>query len=176
MDAGNELTEMEERDMLKKCLLAGLIALLIAACAVSACAAGLEDFNDYENEDGSYTYFFMQGLFVTMPAEWYENTMVVADVNNVTFRHRASYERYAAEGIEGGGMLFSIGCSVNTDIEDFEEMTYIGFDDVEMLNYFAIEPTDYPAYAADAGVRAEYDALYSGVDDVIAGIRLANAE
>ena len=117
----------------------------------------------------------MQGLFVTMPAEWYENTLVVADVNNVTFYHRDSFERYAAEGIEGGGMLFSIGCSVNTDFEDFEEMTYIGFDEVEMLNYFAIQPTDYPAYTADAGVRAQYDALFAEVDAVIAGIRLANA-
>ena len=53
--------------MLKKCLLTAMIALLVAACAVSACAAGLEDFNDYMNEDGSYTYYFMQGLFVTMP-------------------------------------------------------------------------------------------------------------
>ena len=82
--------------MLKKCLLAVMIALLVLACAVSACAAGLEDFNDYQNEDGSYTYYFMQGLFVTMPAEWYENTLVVADVNNVTFYHSDSYERYAA--------------------------------------------------------------------------------
>ena len=161
--------------MLKKCLLAVMIALLVLACAVSACAAGLEDFNDYQNEDGSYTYYFMQGLFVTMPAEWYENTLVVADVNNVTFYHRDSFERYAAEGIEGGGMLFSIGCSVNTDFEDFEEMTCIGFDEVEMLNYFAIQPTDYPAYTADAGVRAQYDALFAEVDAVIAGIRLANA-
>ena len=55
MNAGNGLTEMEERNMLKKCLLAVMIALLVLACAVSACAAGLEDFNDYQNEDGSYT-------------------------------------------------------------------------------------------------------------------------
>lgn len=158
--------------MLKKCLLAMIAVLLAMACAVSACADGLEDFNDYQNEDGSYSYYFMQGLFVTMSAEWYENTVVVADVNNVTFYHRDSYERYAAEGIEGGGMLFSIGCSVNTD---FEEMTYIGFDEVEMLNYFALKPTDYPAYAADAAVRAQYDALFAEVDSVIAGIRLANA-
>lgn len=161
--------------MLKKCLIVMIACLLAMACVVSACAAGLEDFNDYMNEDGSYTYYFMQGLFVTMPAEWYENTVVVADVNNATFYHRDSYERYAAEGIEGGGKLFSIGCSVNTDFEDFEEMTYIGFDGEEMLNYFATKPTDYPAYAADADVRAEYDALWAEIDDVIAGIRLSSA-
>ena len=161
--------------MLKKCLLAVMIALLVLACAVSACAAGLEDFNDYQNEDGSYTYYFMQGLFVTMPAEWYENTVVVAEMNNVTFYHRASYERYAAEGIEGGGKLFTIGCSVNTDFENFEEMTYIGFDETEMLNYFVTKPTDYPAYAADAEVCAEYNALFAEVDAVIEGIQLANA-
>ena len=160
---------------MKKRMIAMMVALLMLGCAMGACAAGLEDFNDYENQDGTYTYYFDQGLFVTMPAEWYENTMVIADMTSATFYHRDSYERYAAEGIEGGGKLFSIGCFVNTDFEDFEEMTYIGFDEVEMLNYFALKPTDYPAYAADADVRAEYDALWAEIDDVIAGIRLSSA-
>ena len=54
-------------------------------------------------------------------------------------------------------------------------MTYIGFDDQEMLNYFVTKPTDYPAYAADAEVCAEYNALFAEVDAVIEGIQLANA-
>ena len=152
-----------------------MLVLLAVAGAASASAAGLEDFNDYMNEDGTYSYYFMQGVTVTLSEEWYQNTFVKADVSSATFYHRDSYERYAAEGIEGGGMLFSIGCSVNTDFEDFEEMTYIGFDDQEMLNYFATKPTDYPAYAADAEVCAEYNALFAEVDAVIEGIQLANA-
>lgn len=53
-------------------------------------------------------------------------------------------------------------------------MTYIGFDEAEMLNYFAVKPTDYPAYASDAATRAEFDALWAEVDAVIAGIALQN--
>ena len=64
---------------------------------------------------------------------------------------------------------------MNTDFENFEEMTYIGFDETEMLNYFVTKPTDYPAYAADAEVCAEYNALFAEVDAVIEGIQLANA-
>ena len=84
------------------------------------------------------------------------------------------YDRYAAEGMEDGGALFTVACSVNTSFEDLEEMTYIGFDEKEMLNYYAVKPTDYPAYAADAATKAEYDALWADVDAVIAGITLTN--
>ena len=82
------------------------------------------------------------------------------------------YEERAKGGF---GLLFPTACVVNTDFEDFEEMTYIGFDDQEMLNYFVTKPTDYPDYAADAEVCAEYNALFAEVDAVIEGIQLANA-
>ena len=125
--------------------------------------------NDYMNADGTYSYYFMQGVTVTMPAEWYQNTILKADVGSATFYHRDSYERYAAEGIENGGELFTLACSVNSSFQDLEEMTYIGFDEAEMLNYYAVKPTDYPAYASDAATRAEYDALWAETDAVIAG-------
>lgn len=151
-----------------------MLALWVAVFATGASAAGLEDFNDYMNEDGSYSYYFMQGMKVTLSEEWYQNTFVKADTASVTFYHRASYDRYAAEGMEDGGALFTVACSVNTSFEDLEEMTYIGFDEKEMLNYYAVKPTDYPAYAADAATKAEYDALWADVDAVIAGITLTN--
>lgn len=152
-----------------------MLVLLAVAGAASASAAGLEDFNDYMNEDGTYSYYFMQGVTVTLSEEWYQNTFVKADVSSATFYHRDSYDKYAAEGMEDGGKLFTIGCSVNTSFKDLDEMTYIGFDEEEMLNYYAVKPTDYTAYASDAATKAEYDALWAGVDEVIAGITLANA-
>lgn len=151
------------------------VVLLVVFCAAGANAAGLEDFNDYMNEDGTYGYYSMQGMSLTLSEEWYQNTILKADVSSVTFYHRDSYEKYAAEGVEDGGMLFTIGCSVNTSFKDLEEMTYIGFDEKEMLNYYAVKPTDYPAYASDAATRAAYDALWAEVDAVIAGITLTNA-
>ena len=40
------------------------------------------------------------------------------------------------------------------------------------MNYYAELPTDYQAYMGDASIQAEYDALWSQVKDVIAGIRM----
>ena len=150
-------------------------AILTLGISMSAAANGLEDFNDYRNAEGTYSYYFDQGIIVTMSEEWYQNTFVKAEVGQATFYHKDSYEKYQESGIEGGGKLFTIAYSVNSDFKDLEEMTYIGFDEEEMLNYYATKPTDYPAYAADAEVCAEYNALFAEVDAVIEGIQLANA-
>ncbi|MDY3919378.1 MAG: hypothetical protein SOZ59_10340, partial [Candidatus Limivivens sp.] len=79
-------------------------------------------------------------------------------------------------GIEGGGKLFTVGCSVNSDFKDLDEMTYIGFDEEEVLNYYATKPTDYQAYVSDPAVKEEYDSLWKTVDDVIGSIRILSAE
>lgn len=162
--------------MMKKVLrMAALIGALTIGCGVSVNADGLEEFNDYALEDGTYNYYFMQGLMVNMSKQWYQNTFVKADETSATFYHRASYEKYEEEGMENGGQLFTISYSVNTDFKDLNEMTYIGFDEETCFNYFAVKPTDYTAYASDSAVRSEYDALWSEVDDVIGSIRLVNA-
>ena len=93
------------------------------------------------NADGTYSYYFMQGVTVTMSPEWYQNTILKTDAGSATFYHRDSYERYAAEGIENGGELITLACSVNSSFQNLDEMTYIGFDEAEMLYYFAVKPT-----------------------------------
>lgn len=151
-------------------------AVLSFGSVVTVSANGMEDFNDYFNADGTYSYYFEQGITITMSEEWYQNTFVQAELASVTFYHKDSYEKYKKTGIEGGGKLFTIGCSVNSDFRDLEEMTYIGFDEEEVLNYYATKPTDYPAYVSDPAVKAEYDSLWSTVDDVIGSIRILSAE
>ena len=151
-------------------------AILTLGISMSAAANGLEDFNDYRNAEGTYSYYFDQGIIVTMSEEWYQNTFVKAEVGQATFYHKDSYEKYQESGIEGGGKLFTIAYSVNSDFKDLEEMTYIGFDEEEMLNYYATKPTDYPAYASDPAVKAEYDSLWETADDVIGSIRILSAE
>lgn len=150
--------------------------MLTLGMSMSAAANGLEDFNDYMNADGTYSYFFDQGIFVTMSEEWYQNTFVKAELGQATFYHKDSYEKYQESGIEDGGELFTIAYSVNTSFKDLEEMTYIGFDEEEMLNYYATKPTDYPAYVSDPAVKAEYDSLWSEVDDVIENIEILSVQ
>ena len=115
--------------MMKKLLFSEMTGLLSAGCVMSVSAAGLEDFYDYVNADGTYSYFFEQGVTITMSEAWYQNTFVEAEMGSAVFYHKDSYEKYKAEGIDNGGKLFTLSCSVNSDFRDLDEMTYIGFDE-----------------------------------------------
>ena len=156
-------------------MIAAAVVLALGS-VMSVSANGMEDFNDYFNADGTYSYYFEQGITITMSEEWYQNTFVQAELASITFYHKDSYEKYKDIGIEDGGKLFTVGCSVNSDFKDLDEMTYIGFDEEEVLNYYATKPTDYQAYVSDPEVKAEYDSLWSTVDDVIGSIRILSAE
>lgn len=148
---------------------------ILLACAMTATvfAGAFDVYYDYQNEDGTYSYYFEQGLKVTLDEDWYQNTMVIADETGATFYHKDSYEAYKEEGYEGG-RLFTLGASVNTDFKEFPSFEYIGFDEEEAMNYFAILPTDVQAYMKDEETAKEYERLYAGVKDVIAGIRIAS--
>lgn len=149
--------------------------LLISALSISAVANGMEDYNDYIRSDGSYSYYFYPGILITMPEEWYHNTIVKAYENRVIFCHKESYNKWAEEGIENGGRLFTLSYSVNSDFKDLNEMTYIGFDEETALNYYVTKPTDYQAYGSDPEIRAEYDRLFGTADEVIAKIKILSA-
>ena len=157
---------------MKKSILAVLSALLTLGMAMSAFSEGFSDYNDYMNSDGSYSYYFMQGINVTMDQEWYQNTFVKADEEKAVFYHRDSFYRYAEEGIDGGGRLFTIAASADTDFEQLPAYEYIGYDANAGLHYYVILPTDYPAYAEDEEIRAEYDSLWADVDTVIESIEI----
>ena len=152
--------------------------LLSVAMGLSAWAGAFDDYYDYQNADGTYSYYFTgdllpQGVFVTMDEDWYRNTLVKTGDRGATFYQKDSYDAYAAEGMEGG-RLFTIGASVNTDFKQLPSFVYLGFDDESCMNLYVELPTDYQAYMGDEAVRAEYDALWAGVRDVIAGIRIGS--
>ena len=159
-------------NMIRKSLTVTVIAAL--AFSVTVHAGAFDVYYDYQNEDGSYSYYFDQGVTVTMDEEWYRNTFVKISDEGAGFYHKASYDAYEKEGYTGG-WLFSIGASVNTDFEDAPSFEYIGFDEEEAMNYYVLFPTDYQAYAEDESIRAEYDSLWEGVHDVVAGIELDSA-
>ena len=152
-----------------------MLPVLMAGIMTSAAYGGTFDvYNDYPNPDGTYSYYFDQGLKVTLDEDWYQNTMVIADDDGATFYHKASYEAYKEEGYEGG-RLFTLGASVNTDFKELPSFEYIGFDEEEAMNYFAVLPTDVQAYMKDETIAQEYEKLYAGVKDVIGGISIVHA-
>ena len=162
---------------MKKSAMALMTLTLSLSAASIAWAGAFENYYDYENPDGTYSYYFDQGegVFVTMDEEWYKNTRVVIEDSGAAFYHSDSYNAYAGKGMKGG-RLFTIGASVNSSFQELPSFEYIGFDDEDFMNYYAELPTDYQAYMEDESIRAEYDALWAGVKDVIAGIRIGKEE
>ena len=151
-----------------------LMTLTMSLTAASAAWAGVFDnYVDYQNPDGTYSYYFDQGVLVTLDENWYQNTIVKTSDRGATFYQKASYDAYEKEGMEGG-RLFTIGASVNSSFSELPSFEYIGFDEDSCMNYYAELPTDYQAYMGDASIQAEYDALWSQVKDVIAGIRIGS--
>lgn len=145
-----------------KRIIACLLALMLLALP-AALAAGL-DFTTETLADGSLVFKF-DDLSLTLPADWADKVLAIPGEGGLSFYHRASYERYAAEGIDGGGFLFSLGASVNGSFSQLPAFTYLGFCEQSAMNYYLQLPSDYPAYMEDA-VRAEYDAMYAQIDAI----------
>ena len=66
---------------MKKMVIAMLAMGMSLTAAVTASAGAFEQYYDYENPDGSYSYYFEQGqgVFVTIDKNWYQNTFVKTD-------------------------------------------------------------------------------------------------
>ncbi len=143
-----------------------LIVLLVAALFVAALPALAEpmsylDYTDDLLEDGSPIYYFPE-LSLTLPADWQGKVMALREESGTSFYQKASYEKYQAEGLDGGGFLFALGASVNNSFSELPAFEYIGFSEASAMNYYLALPTDYPAYN-DEAIRAEYDAMYSEI-------------
>ena len=160
---------------MKRLLILAVSALAALGLPAAASAGIFDDYYDYQNEDGTYSYFFTQGIKVTLDEEWYRNTIVKTKDSGATFYHKDSYEAYQAKGYEGG-RLFTIGASVNNSFTELPHYIYIGFDEEEMMNYYANLPSDFQAYPDGGEIQEEYQALYATVEDVVAGIEILSAD
>jgi len=151
-----------------KRLTALLLALLALALPALAEPMALLDFTDDILEDGSPVYYF-QELSLKLPADWRGKVMAMPGEAGVSFYQIASYEKYRAEGIDGGGFLFMLGASVNGSFSQLPHFEYLGFSEASAMNYYLQLPSDYPAYMEE-GVRAEYDAMFAQIDDVVKNV------
>ena len=152
-----------------KRMLALLVALLLIALPALAEPMSYLDYTDDILGDGSPIYYFPE-LSMKLPADWQGRVMAMPGEGGTSFYQRASYEKYQAEGLEGGGFLFMLGVSVNGSFSQLPAFRYLGFSEASALNYYLQLPTDYPAYMNDESIRAEYDAMSAQIDQVVAGV------
>ena len=151
-----------------KRLTALLLALLALALPALAEPMALLDYTDDILEDGSPIYYF-QELSLKLPADWRGKVMAMPGEGGVRFYQIASHEKYAAEGVDGGGFLFMLGASVNGSFSQLPRFEYLGFSAASAMNYYLQLPTDYPAYLEE-GIQAEYDAMCEQIDDVVRNV------
>ena len=151
-----------------KRLTALLLALLVLALPALAEPMALLDYTDDILEDGSPIYYF-QELSLKLPADWRGRVMAVPGEDGVGFYQIASHEKYAAEGVDGGGFLFMLGASVNGSFSQLPRFEYLGFSEASAMNYYLRLPSDYPAYPEDS-IQAEYDAMHAQIDDVVQNV------
>ena len=151
------------------------LVLTIASC-LCVSAGTFDGYWDFLQSDGTYAYAFPR-ILVSMDEYWYQHTRVIEGEGGMTasFYHRGSFDAYGEEGV-AGGLLFTLGASVNTDFQDLPSFKYLGFDEEEAMNYYAILPTDYQAYMGDEEIRAEYDLLWSGVEEVLDNVLIKGSE
>jgi len=151
-----------------KRLTALLLALLALALPALAEPMSLLDYTDDILEDGSPIYYF-QELSLKLPADWRGKVMAMPGEAGVSFYQIASYEKYGAEGIDGGGFLFMLGISVNGSFSQLPRFEYLGFSEASAMNYYLQLPTDYPAYPEE-GIQAEYNVMHTQIDDVVQNV------
>lgn len=142
-----------------------LIALLLcAACALAEPMSAL-DYTDNILEDGSLIYYF-QELSLELPADWHGKVMAVQSEYGVSFYQIASYEKYQAEGLDGGGFLFELCAGADEEYRDIlPAFADLGYSRTTGLYYYLMLPTDYPPYD-EVDIRAEYDAMHAQLDYV----------
>jgi len=152
-----------------KRLIASLVALmLLLALPALAEPMSLLDYTDDITEDGCPIYYF-QELSLKLPAEWRGKVMAMPGEGGVSFYQTASYRKYEAEGIPGGGFLFLLGASVNASFSQMPAFRYLGFSEASVMNYYLLLPSDYPAYLEE-DIQAEYDAMSGQIDYVVQNV------
>ena len=131
-----------------------LLALLLLALP-AALAAGLEYTTD-TLQDGSLVFYF-DDLSLTLPSGWADAVLAIPTDSGLSFYQRESYERYEAEGIPGGGFLFSLGASVNGSFSELPAFKYLGFSEKSAMNsntsHRRITTQEKPAEAATIAGR-----------------------
>lgn len=144
--------------------LIALIVLLLFALPALAEPMSAFDYTDNLLDDGSPIYYF-EDLSLRLPVDWRGKVMALQDESDVSFYQIGSYEKYQAEGLNGG-LLFSLGACVNDSFTELPSYQFLGFSERSCMNYFLMLPTDVQAYP-DPDLMAEYQALFDGIDFIV---------
>ena len=147
--------------------------LLLLLWTVVLPAAADRSFSPFEYVDGQsgggrYLYYDFPDIGLNLPIEWKDRVTLQTADDGVSFYQTASYERYAAEGVTGGGFLFQLSASEDERFRDLPACKYLGFSENAGLHFYLVLPSDDPAWP-DEAIEAEYAGM-AGQIDLIASL------
>lgn len=131
-------------------------------------AEGLWDYTIGTNEDDSIFCDFKE-VNVTLPSHWSGKCGISKGNDYVSFYHMGSRNAFKKEGIQGGGLLFSLNWS-----EDYSFTEYLP--DYEIVGegsygvYYVELPTDVQGYIDSGTVWNEWQMIAGDVDWVVDNI------
>lgn len=151
-------------------------SLILVLCFNMMCfASGFNQYTERKTDDDTVVYSFDNHLIIEVPDWWDENVTMKVESNGVNFYHTDSYDKYMEEDGFSGGFLFGIGASVNQSFTDLPSYQYIGFNEDDVMNYYAVFPTDYQAYPYDKKIENMYRKLYAAVEGIVDNITIEEA-
>ena len=150
-----------------------LIALLLIAAPSALAEPSFSPFDHRTGQSGGgrYLYYDFPDVSLDLPMEWKGRITVEQADDGIAFYQTASLERYAAEGVSGGGLLFRLCACADERFRDLPACAYLGWSESAGLHFYLELPSDYAAYPDDA-VRAEYDGMADQIDTVAAMARI----
>ncbi|MBR2571340.1 MAG: hypothetical protein IKE30_04350 [Clostridia bacterium] len=144
-----------------------LLILLFTALPLHAEQAAFSAFDFVCGHAGSdWICYIFPDITLYMPLAWEGRITAVQDSSGVSFYQTASLEKYAEEGVEGGGFLFRLCASEDESFRDLPAYADLGYSENVGLHFYLTLPSDYPAYPGDEAVRAEYDEMAKETDTI----------
>lgn len=130
---------------------------------------------DVTTTNGGSTVYLFEDLILQIPADWTNKYTLIDEEGRFSLYQTGSYEKYQEQGYEGG-FLFSLGASVNDSYKEIPNYKYLGFSERSMMNYYLVLPSDVQAYIEDETITAEYQQMFTQIDDIVSNAIIYPAE
>lgn len=171
MKRNQMIYEEEHTEVLRKSRWIDVAVIAVGMCAMVAfglTAEASEDLWDYTigtYENGSI-YCDFKEVNVTLPSHWAGKCGISKGNDYVSFYHMASRNAFKQEGIDGGGLLFTLNWS-----EDYSFTEYLP--DYEVIGegssgvYYVELPTDVQGYIDQGTIWNEWLSIVGNVDWIV---------
>ena len=151
-----------------------LMTALLLALPVTASAEPAFAYDAATTNGGAAVYLF-EDIILQLPADWTNKYTLIDEEGRFSLYQTGSYEKYQEQGYEGG-FLFSLGASVNDSYKEIPNYKYLGFSERSMMNYYLVLPSDVQAYIEDEAITAEYQQMFTQIDDIVSNAIIYPAE